>query len=298
MALLENRVAVITGAGRGVGRAHARLFAREEARVVVNDLGVELEGTGASQQPAQDVVDTIREAGGEAVAHYGDVADMEDAEDLIQTALDTYGRLDTLVCNAGVLRDRMSFNMTEEEWDTVIRVHLKGHFAPIRHAAAHWRTRHKETGEPRDASVVLTSSASGYFGNPGQLNYAAAKSGIATMAVVLGKELQKYGVRVNAVAPTARTRMTEDLFEEADEDGWDPLAPENNSGLVAYLCSDLADGINGQAFLVQGGDLHWMQNWEPRSTLEKEGSWEPREIHELRSDWFGNADTTPGSRPV
>lgn len=298
MAMLEDRVAVITGAGRGVGRAHARLFAREGARVVVNDLGVDLAGTGASKQPAQQVVDDIREAGGKAVAHYGDVADMDDAEDLIGTALDTYGRLDALVCNAGVLRDRMSFNMTEEEWDTVIRVHLKGHFAPVRHAAAHWRARHKETGDPQHASIVLTSSASGFFGNPGQLNYAAAKSGIATMAVVLARELEQYGVRANAVAPTARTRMTEDLFEEADGDDWDPLAPENNSGLVAYLCSDRASDISGQAFLVQGGDLHWMQNWQPERTLEKDGPWEPREIHERREDWFGDAETTPGSRPV
>lgn len=298
MSFLEGKVAVITGAGRGVGRAHARLFAREGARVVVNDLGTELEGSGASKQPAQEVVEAIRSDGGDAVAHYGDVADMDDARTLIETALDTYGRLDALVCNAGVLRDRMSFNMTEEEWDTVIRVHLKGHFAPVRHAGAHWRSEYKETGEPQNAAIVLTSSASGYFGNPGQLNYAAAKSGIATMAVVLARELARYGVRANAVAPTARTRMTEDLFDPPEEDDWDPLAPENNSGLVAYLCSDAADDISGQAFLVQGDTLHWMRNWQPQSTLDRDGPWTLRRIHEHRDELFGNEDTTPGSRPV
>src|SRR6059058_6146549 len=210
MGICDGRIAIVTGAGRGLGRAHALLLAREGARVVVNDLGANVDGSGSSAGPAGEVVDLIRGAGGEAVANGDDISDWEGAQRLINTAIETFGTLDVLVNNAGILRDRMLVNMTEDEWDGVIKVHLKGTFGPSRWAGAYWRERAK-AGETLDARIINTSSTSGIFGNPGQTNYGAAKAGIAAFTVILAQELGRYGVTVNAIAPAALTRMTEDL---------------------------------------------------------------------------------------
>ena len=208
MGALDGRVAIITGAGRGLGREHALLFASEGAKVVVNDLGGDIDGTGDDRAPAQQVVDEIKAMGGEAVANVDNVADWEGAQRLIQTAVDTFGTLHVLVNNAGILRDRVIVNMTEQEWDSVIHVHLKGHFCPTRFAAAYWREQSK-AGTPVKAALIHTSSTSGLLGNPGQANYGAAKSGIATFSQICSMELGRYGVRSNAIAPAARTRLTE-----------------------------------------------------------------------------------------
>ena len=215
---LSGKVAIVTGAGRGIGRSHALALAAAGAKVVVNDLGGGLAGEGADATPAQQVVEEIRAAGGEAVANGENVADFAGAGRMIQQAIDDFGRLDILVNNAGILRDRMIVNMTEEEWDAVIAVHLKGHFAPTQHAAAHWRERSK-AGEDVRARVVNTSSPSGVFGNVGQANYGAAKAGIAGFTVIVAQELQRYGVTVNCLAPNARTRMTEETFQMGAPDG-------------------------------------------------------------------------------
>src|SRR5207248_9072077 len=232
------------------------------AKVVVNDLGGSLAGEGADLSPAQQVVGEIEAAGGEAVADGENVADFAGAGRLVQHALDAFGRLDILVNNAGILRDRMLVNMTEEEWDAVIAVHLKGHFAPTRHAALHWRERSK-SGEDVRARVINTSSPSGVFGNVGQANYGAAKAGIVGFTLVAAQELQRYGVTVNAIAPNARTRMTEAAFGEipAPDDGFDPAAPANNSPIVVALCADEAQQITGQVFFVYGGAVNMLRGW-------------------------------------
>src|SRR4051794_12423077 len=232
--ICDGRVAIVTGAGRGIGRGHALELARQGARVVVNDIGASLDGEGADTGPAQAVVDEITAAGGEAVANTDDVADWAGAERLVGQAIATFGRLDALVNNAGILRDRMIVNMTEAEWDAVIRVHLKGTFAPLHHAAVHWRERAK-AGEAVDARVINTSSTSGLFANPGQGNYGAAKSGIASLTIIAAKELGRYGVTANAIAPGARTRMTENLRPRSGTgpqpapaaDEWDSRSPDN-----------------------------------------------------------------------
>src|SRR2546422_3731175 len=234
--MLDGKVAVITGAGRGIGRGEAQLFAGEGARVVVNDLGGEWDGTGADTRPAQQVVDEIRAAGGEAVAHFRDVSEAEGAESLIRLALDTWGLLDIVVNNAGILRDRMVFNMSVEEWDSVVKVHLRGHFLVTRAACSHWRDRSKSGGEAA-GRIINTTSTSGILGNPGQSNYGAAKAGIAAFTQIVAMEMERYGVTVNAIAPGARTRMTEKTFGDLPEvtEGFDPLAPENIAPLVAFL---------------------------------------------------------------
>src|SRR5947208_6328803 len=229
---LSGKVAIVTGAGRGIGRSHALALAGAGAKVVVNDLGAGLAGEGADAGPAEQVVEEIRAAGGEAATNGENVADFAGAERLVRQAIDEYGRLDILVNNAGILRDRMLVNMTEDEWDTVISVHLKGHFAPTRHAAAYWRERSKAGDEAR-GRVVNTASPSGVFGNVGQANYGAAKAGIAGFTLIAAQELGRYGVTVNCIAPNARTRMTEAAFGELPEtEGFDPSAPENNSPSV------------------------------------------------------------------
>ncbi|UNS96802.1 3-oxoacyl-ACP reductase [Streptomyces tubbatahanensis] len=254
---LQGRTAIVTGAGRGLGRAEALELARLGARVVVNDFGRPgRDGSGeASAGPAEQVAAEIRAAGGEAVAHQGDVADFRQAEELVRLALDTYGSLEILVNNAGILRDRMVFSMSEEEWDSVVRVHLKGHFNTTRFAAAHWRERSKAAGGPVYGRIVNTSSEAFVAGSAGQPNYAAAKGGIVGLTTSTAGALAKYGVTANAICPRARTRMTEDVFAgfAVPDEGLDPLAPEHVSPLVGYLASPAASRVNGQLLVAHGG---------------------------------------------
>src|SRR5436305_9504372 len=258
---LSGKVAIVTGAGRGIGRSHALALAKAGAKVVVNDLGAGVAGEGSDAGPAQQVVEEIRAAGGEASTNGENVADFAGAERLVQQAIEEFGRLDILVNNAGILRDRMIVNMTEQEWDAVINVHLKGHFAPTRHAAAYWRERSKE-GDEVKGRVINTSSPSGVFGNIGQSNYGAAKAGIAGFTVIVAQELERYGVTVNCLAPNARTRMTEDTFDMgAPPEGFDPLDPANMSPLVVALAADEAQAITGQVFHVWGGAINALHGW-------------------------------------
>jgi NAD(P)-dependent dehydrogenase (short-subunit alcohol dehydrogenase family) len=291
MGALDGKVAIVTGAGRGIGRGEALLLAREGARVVVNDLGGEWDGTGRDTRPAQLVVDEITAAGGEAVANYDDVADYAAAERMVRQAIDTFGSLDILVNNAGILRDRMIFNMSEEEWDAVIRVHLKGHFAPTRHACAYWREKAKERGSAA-GRIVCTSSTSGLLGNPGQSNYGAAKAGIAAFAQIVAMEMARYGVTCNAIAPAARTRLTERTFGEIKAEGpFDEWDPENVAPLVAYLVSDAAAGISGQVFYVSGGTVQLYQGWGPVAEARKEGRWTVAELAAEVPKLFGDRPT-------
>ena len=279
--ICEGRVVIVTGAGRGIGREHALLFAREGAKVVVNDLGSERDGTGSSPGPAGEVVDLIRQQGGTAVANGDDVSDWAAAERLVGTAIDEFGRLDVLVNNAGILRDRMLVNMTEAEWDAVIKVHLKGTFAPCRFAAEHWRARAK-AGETVEGRIINTSSTSGIFGNPGQTNYGAAKAGIAGFTVILARELERYGVTVNAIAPGALTRLTADLNPgrppPPPPGQWNPTGPENVAPLVVWLGSTESGSVTGRVFLVMGGQVSVAEGWRRGPTVSKEGLWEPAEI--------------------
>ncbi|OAH16560.1 SDR family oxidoreductase [Streptomyces jeddahensis] len=280
--ICRGRVVVVTGAGRGLGRAHALAYAAEGAKVVVNDLGVGLDGKPGAGSPAQQVVDEIRAAGGEAVAHGGDIATSEGAASLVAAALDTFGRLDTLVNNAGFLRDRMLVNLDEDDWDAVMRVHLKGHFLPLRHAAAHWRAEAKAGRRP-DARVVNTSSGAGLLGSVGQGNYSAAKAGIVGLTLVAAAEMGRYGVQVNAIAPAARTRMTEATFAEtmaAPENGFDAMAPENVSPLVVWLGSSASAGVTGRVFGAEAGRITVMEGWRPGPTADKGARWTPAEAGE------------------
>jgi NAD(P)-dependent dehydrogenase (short-subunit alcohol dehydrogenase family) len=279
--ILEGKVAVITGAGRGIGRGEALLFAEEGARVVVNDLGGEWDGSGADQRPASQMVEEIAAAGGEAVAHFDDVSEEAGAESLIRTALETWGRLDVVVNNAGILRDRMVFNMATEEWDAVMKVHLRGHFLVTRAACQYWRDRSK-AGEPVSGRIINTSSTSGILGNAGQSNYGAAKAGIAAFSYIVAMEMQRYGVTVNAIAPGARTRLTEKTFGDltVPEGSFDALAPENVGPMVAFLASDAAADITGQVFYVQGGLVQLYQGWTPVAQIQKDGRWTPAELAE------------------
>lgn len=281
-ALCEGRVVVVTGAGRGLGRAHALAFAAEGARVVVNDLGVGLDGAPGPGSPAGRVVAEIRAAGGEAVAHGGDIATSEGAASLVATALETYGRLDTLVNNAGFLRDRMLVNLDEDDFDAVLRVHLKGHFLPLRHAGAYWRAEAK-AGRTPVARIVNTSSGAGLLGSVGQGNYSAAKAGIVGLTLVAAAELARYGVQVNAIAPAARTRMTERTFAEtmtAPESGFDAMAPENVSPLVVWLGSAASAGVTGRVFEAEAGRITVMEGWRPGPTADKGARWSPAEAGE------------------
>src|SRR5919109_2700901 len=275
MNTLKGRVAVITGAGRGLGREHALLFAAEGAKVVVNDLGGNPDGTGADASPANQVVEEIRAAGGEAVANHDDITDWEGAKRLVDTAVESFGDLHVLVNNAGILRDRMLVNMSEDEWDAVVKVHLKGHFAPLHHAAVYWRDQVK-AGNDAKRAVVNTSSTSGLFGNIGQTNYGAAKMGIGALTIIASQELSRYGVRVNAIAPAALTRLTAGLagadaqVEPDPAEG--PLAPGNVSPFVAYLSTEHCP-INGRVFFVMGGQVHLFQPWAIIDKVETEGRW-------------------------
>ncbi|WP_436774962.1 SDR family oxidoreductase [Yinghuangia sp. YIM S09857] len=302
MGICDGRVVVITGAGNGIGRSHALAFAAEGAKVVVNDLGGSRDGTGASAGPAQAVVDEIVAVGGEAVAHAEDISTWEGAESLIKLAIDTFGRIDVLVNNAGILRDRMLTNMTEAEWDAVIKVHLKGTFGPAHHAAAHWRNLAK-AGEAVDARIINTSSPSGIFGNIGQTNYGAAKAGIAAFTVIASQELGRYGVTVNAIAPTALTRMTEDLANVVGDspETAEKLAPENISPLVVWLGSAAAAGVTGRVFSVAGGTISVAEGWANGPTVDKGGRWTPSELSDVIPDLVAKAAPNAGmdgTRPV
>lgn len=277
--ILEDRVAIVTGAGRGLGREHALELARQGAKVVVNDLGTALDGAGVSVGPAQEVVEIIQAAGGQAVANGADIADFTQARELIEQAVSEFGRLDVLVNNAGFVRDRMLVNAEEDEWDAVIRVHLKGHFATLRHAAAYWRTESKEGRQPL-ARVINTSSGAGLQGSIGQAAYSAAKGGIASMTLVAAAELDRYGVAVNAIAPSARTRMTEGAFAEAmavPADGFDRMNPENVSPLVAWLASTDCT-ISGRVLEIEGGRICLEEGWNHGSFRELDRRWEAAEI--------------------
>ncbi len=280
--ICAGRVVIITGAGRGLGRAHALAFAREGARLVVNDTGVERDGTGGDHGPADAVAAEVRGLGGEAVASYEDVASWDGAARLIEAAVASYGGLDVLVNNAGILRDRMLVNMTEDDWDAVMHTHLRGVFAPTRHAAAYWRARAK-AGQANDARVICTSSPSGLYGNPGQANYGAAKAGIAGFALIAAAELARYGVTVNAIAPGARTRMTEGLpvLDGAGLDGpggADDLAPERVSPLVVWLGSEQSREITGRVFNVWGSELNVAEGWHSGPGVRQPGTWAPADL--------------------
>ena len=285
MGALDGRVAIITGAGRGIGREHALLFAAEGAKVVVNDLGGALDGSASAATPAEEVVAEIRAFGGEAVANHDNVAEWEGGARLIASALEAFGELHVLVNNAGILRDRVLVNLSESDWDSVINVHLKGNFVPTRHAAAYWREQAK-AGREVKASVINTSSTSGLLGNVGQSNYGAAKAGIAAFTVIIAEELGRYGVRVNAIAPAARTRMTEStpglsdyVVKPADAAVFDVWDPANISPLVATLAmEDCAS--TGQVYFVQGGTVRLFQNWTMTTTLEKNDRWGVAELAE------------------
>ena len=294
MGALDGRVAIITGAGRGLGREHALLFAAEGANVVVNDLGGDIDGTGEDRAPAQVVVDEITKAGGAAVANVDNVADWEGAQRLVNQAVEAFGDLHVLVNNAGILRDRVIVNMTEDEWDAVIHVHLKGHFCPSHFAAVYWREQSKAGKEVR-ASLIHTSSTSGLLGNPGQSNYGAAKSGIATFSQIAATELGRYGVRSNAIAPAARTRLTEqtpglsDVVKEPTDaavfDVWDPA---NVSPFVAYLATEDCP-FTGEAFLVQGGVVQRFQPWTLSEKLDKGDRWTVAELSDRAAELSGEA---------
>ena len=283
MGALDGRVAIITGAGRGIGREHALLFAAEGAKVVVNDLGGAVDGSGDDRTAAEQVVDEIRSFGGEAVPSADDIADWEGGRNLVDTAVEAFGDLHVLVNNAGILRDKMLVNMSEAEWDSVIHVHMKGHFVPTRHAAAYWRERVKD-GREVSASVVNTSSTSGLLGNPGQTNYGAAKAGIAAFTVIAAQELSRYGVRVNAIAPAARTRMTEqtpgltDIVKAPKDPGaFDVWNPANVSPLVAYLATESCP-LNGKVLFVQGGQVRVFQPWTMTDTIQRDDRWTVEEL--------------------
>ncbi|MFG2194047.1 SDR family oxidoreductase [Streptomyces sp. NPDC048639] len=291
--ICTGRVVAVTGAGRGLGRAHALAFAAEGARVVVNDLGVGLDGSGTSGGPAQAVVDEITARGGQAVAHTRDIATTSGAASLVANALDTFGRLDTLVNNAGFLRDRMLVNLDEDDWDAVMRVHLKGHFLPLKHAAAHWRAEAK-AGRTPQARVINTSSGAGLLGSVGQGNYAAAKAGIVGLTLVAAAEMGRYGIQVNAIAPAARTRMTEQTFAATMAapagGGFDTMAPENVAPLAVWLGSAASEGVTGRVFEAEAGRITLMEGWRPGPTADKAARWSPAEAGEAVAGLLARAD--------
>ncbi len=279
--ICDGRVVIVTGAARGLGRAHALELARQGAKVVVNDVGAELDGSGGSTGPAAEVVDEIVELGGEGVVNADDVADFAGAKHLIDHALEAFGRLDAVVNNAGIVRDRMFANAAEDEWDAVVRVHLKGHFAVARHAAAHWRDLAK-AGEAVDARIINTSSGAGILGSVGQAAYSAAKGGIATLTLVQAAELGRYGITANALAPAARTRMTEGAFAEmmaeVRPDAFDAMDPANVSPLVAWLASADSRDVTGRMFEVEGGKIGVADGWQHGPTVDKGARWDPADV--------------------
>jgi NAD(P)-dependent dehydrogenase (short-subunit alcohol dehydrogenase family) len=286
---LDGKVAIVTGAGRGIGRAEAHRLAREGARVVVNDAGGSLVGEGSDERPATLVAAEIVASGGTAVADTGDVTEWETGRRLVTTAVEAFGRLDVLVNNAGIARPRMSFNMTEDDWERVLAIHVTGAFTATRFAAEHWREESKRTGAPVDAAVVFTTSVNGLRGVPGHVNYAAAKAAVASMTTVLAQELEPYGVRCNAIAPLATTRMTADLRDtplfQGDEDA---LAPEHVAEIVTWLASPHAAGITGQVLEVARGQLQVWEGWRPVRRVSAEHTWTMDSLDDARDELFGN----------
>jgi NAD(P)-dependent dehydrogenase (short-subunit alcohol dehydrogenase family) len=279
--ICEGRIAIVTGAGRGIGRGHALELARQGAKVVVNDLGAEVDGEGRSTGPAGEVVEAIRAAGGEATANGEDVSDWDGAGRLVNAAIETFGGLDVVVNNAGILRDRMIVNMTLDEWDTVLKVHLGSTFVMTKHAAAYWRQESKR-GAQRVARLINTTSASGMYGNPGQANYGAAKAGIAAFTIIAAMELGRYGICVNAVGPAARTRMTDSLEGAAEyvpaEGHFDDYGPENIAPVAAWLASVESSHVTGRVFNVRGGRVNIGEGWHAGPIIDKGARWEPNEL--------------------
>jgi NAD(P)-dependent dehydrogenase (short-subunit alcohol dehydrogenase family) len=280
--ICEGRVVIVTGAGRGIGRAHALEFARQGAKVVVNDLGVSLagEGEGDGHAPADQVVAEIKAAGGQAIANGANIADFAQAGYLVKQTIDTFGDLHVVVNNAGVVRDRMFVSCTEQEWDAVLHVHLKGHFCVSNHACAYWRQKSKSGADP-DARIINTSSGAGLQGSVGQSAYSTAKAGIAALTLVQAVELQRYGVTSNAIAPSARTRMTEEVFSEMmakPEAGFDAMAPENVSPLVVWLGSAESRDVTGRVFEVAGGKISVADGWRQGPEVDKGARWDPAEV--------------------
>ncbi len=280
MGVCDGRVVIVTGAGRGIGRAHALAFAAEGAKVVVNDIGVSLAGEGGEATPAEEVVAEIRANGGEAVVDGNDVADFSTAGALVKTAIDTFGGLDVVVNNAGIVRDRMFVSTSEEEWDAVIRVHLRGHYAVANNACAYWRAQSKE-GKTVDARIINTSSGAGLQGSVGQSAYSAAKAGIAALTLVQAAELGRYGITSNAIAPSARTRMTEEVFADMmakPESGFDAMAAENISPLVVWLGSAESKDVTGRVFELEGGKISVADGWRKGPEVDKGDRWAPDEV--------------------
>ncbi|MBA4023084.1 MAG: short-chain dehydrogenase [Gordonia sp.] len=295
--IVAGRVVIVTGAGRGIGREHALAFAAEGAKVVVNDIGAGLDGSNTGESPAEQVVAEIKAAGGEAVVNGDDVASWAGAENLVRTAIDSFGALDVLVNNAGFLRDKMLVSMSEEDWDNVIRVHLKGHFATLRHAAAYWRAESK-AGNPRQARVINTSSGAGLYGSVGQGNYSAAKAAIAELTIQAAAEMKAYGVSVNAIAPSARTRMTTSSGDAmaaqmaAPEDGsFDAMDPANISPLVVWLGSVEAGSVSGRVFEVEGGTVSVTDGWQRSVKRDKGARWDPAELGPVVEEILAQAPT-------
>jgi len=288
--LLDGKVAVVTGAARGLGRVEALELARNGARVVVNDLGTASDGSGRDEGPAQAVVAEIKDMGGEAVAHFGDVAEWNDAKALIKTAVDTFGDFNILMNNAGFCRDKMIFNMTEEEFDSVMRVHVKGHFCTMRFASEYWRGRSKETGEPGYGRIINTASEAFIFGSPGQPNYAAAKAGIVAMTMCAAQTLNRYGATSNVIMPRARTRMNDsgilaDMFAKPD-DGFDTFAPENVGPLVAYLASPKAASVNGYVMIVWGKEIKMVDKPGTGARFETADPWTVDSVADQLDPYF------------